>query len=129
METVEPCFEEPRLRWDKKQEIWVTEDAVCWDCGDGRFIFVPSGYKTNLASVPKIARPVFDTFGAHNRAAIIHDYLYEHRGWIGETQLKLAECDKIFLNIMTYDEVPKWKAQIMYWAVRLNVFNWFKDWR
>jgi hypothetical protein len=38
-------------------------------------IVVPEGYRTDLASVPRIMRALVDVAGRHNRAAILHDWL------------------------------------------------------
>lgn len=39
-------------------------------------VAVPSGMLTDLASVPRLARPLVDRVGPHLEAAIVHDFLF-----------------------------------------------------
>lgn len=56
-----------RLRVDGEKEHW---HSIC----------VPRGYKTDLASVPRLARLVFSRVGPYLEACVVHDWLYE--AWI-----------------------------------------------
>jgi|TARA_R110000744_G_scaffold61238_4_gene126569 hypothetical protein len=103
-------------------------------------ITAKKGFKTDLASVPRIAWVVIAPFDVA-RAAVIHDALYSairqnriKNGYpIGsdgkdETveskqsakQAKLV-ADKVFLEAMLEADVPtaNWKAYPAYWSVRL----------
>ena len=119
------CNKEPRLHWDRKKDIWVTDDKTCW-VEDDIFISVPPGFETDLATVPYPFRPVFRTYGRHNRATIIHDYLYKERGFVDGHTFTRKQCDNIFLNIMKEDGVSKFYRYVMYYSV--SVFNTFKKW-
>lgn len=101
-------------------------------------ITAPKGFKTDLASVPRIAWSFIAPFDIA-RAAVIHDALYsairEYReangyhvgsGGSGETQeskdtAKQAKevADKVFLEAMLVAEPPiaKWKAYASYYSV------------
>jgi hypothetical protein len=101
-------------------------------------IVVAKGYPTDGASIPRISWSLTGLLptGVHLGAAVMHDYLYQRRGKLteGEYQRQLTvdadwtpkdldwnrkQCDDMFLRIMqTAGETP-WKAQAMYWAVRL----------
>lgn len=86
-------------------------------------IVVPSKFKTDLASVPLVFRPIIPQDGQYTKAAVIHDYLYYTKGYFGTYTKK--QSDKIFLEAMEVLGVPLWKRKTMYRAVRLAFWN---DW-
>ncbi|MCL2874791.1 MAG: DUF1353 domain-containing protein [Betaproteobacteria bacterium] len=84
----------------------------------GRFpsivvISVPAGFITDLATIPRVLWSIFPPHGKYAKAAIIHDYLYNHairnKRW----------ADDIFLEAMRVLKVPCFTRTLMYWAVRL----------
>lgn len=79
----------------------------------GAIVLVPAGFITDLASVPRALWSVFPPHGKYAKAAILHDYLYEHA--INTKRY----ADNIFLEAMEVLGVPKWRRLAMYWAVRL----------
>ncbi|ELS8111650.1 DUF1353 domain-containing protein [Escherichia coli] len=95
-----------RWRLVEPFEFWQTErpDDV---------IYVPEGYVTDLASVPRILWSVFPPHGRYAEAAIIHDWLYDN------ALRTKAEADRIFLDAMKVLGVPRWRRVLMYAAVRL----------
>lgn len=78
--------------------------------------FVPVGFETDFASVPRFFWRVAPPWGRYLRAAVVHDYLY----YAGTTTR--ADADKTFLLIMEVDGVAAWRRNMMYWAVR--AFGW-----
>ena len=106
---------------------------------------VPVGFVTDFASVPRLTSPIFTLmailfiligwtvlgvglliiisalswfrpYGKHNKAAVLHDYLY---------QMKLVsrkQADDIFKETMRELKVAPWRRFFMYWAVRF--FAW-----
>lgn len=76
-------------------------------------IEVPSGYVTDLTSVPRLLWSIFPPNGRYAKAAIVHDYLYSNA--IGSK----AWADKVFLEAMGVLKVPHWRRFLMYTAVRL----------
>ena len=87
----------------------------------GKSITVPSGFTTDFASVPRGLWPLLPPLGKHSPAALVHDYLYDHR--IGTRK----EADKIFLDLMLKYSVPKWRAYVMYWGVRIGGKSWWTN--
>jgi hypothetical protein len=84
------------------------------------YFVVPEGFETNLASIPRLAHPIFPKSGKHNRAAALHDGCYAGvtRTLQGERQhVTKAIADAIFLEAMRADGVAGWRARVMYWAV------------
>ncbi|MFL1405392.1 DUF1353 domain-containing protein [Marinobacter sp. M1N3S26] len=75
-------------------------------------IVVPTGFKTDLDSVPRIP-VVYAAFkGRAVKSAVVHDYLYE-------SQRGKAFADRVFLDAMRHEGVPaRWRYPI-YWAVVL----------
>jgi hypothetical protein len=121
------CFPEPTLRWVRNVALWVTEADVCclWN---GILINVPAGFYTDLATIPwpLVGIPGASRFGHHNRACVIHDWLYMRRGRLDYEGVEMTrrEVDRLFLDLMLEDGVVAWKAYTMWAAVRLSPTNW-----
>ncbi len=76
-------------------------------------ITVKKGFKTDLASVPRILWFILPPHGYYGKAAVIHDYLYR------TGKLPRKQCDDIFKEAMQVLKVKPWKIWVMYTAVRL----------
>ncbi len=79
-------------------------------------IHVPRGFKTDLASIPWFAQPLFHFLrvGRYDRAAVVHDFLYatqRHRRSI---------CDRVLLEAMLADGVSPLVAYQIWLGVRLG---------
>lgn len=81
------------------------------DC-KSRYI-VPRGFKTDLASIPRLVWAIFPPHDLYLSASVLHDYFCES-DWISR-----KNGDKIFLEAMSHSNVPKWKRLCIYLAVRL----------
>lgn len=79
-------------------------------------ICVPVGKVTDLASTPRLFWVILPPFGRYTQAAVVHDYLY------GQKTLPRKVCDKVFYELMIKYGTYKWKAKLMYYAVRC--FGW-----
>lgn len=98
--------------WELKC-IWKVHVPFRYVYGDGPedFIEVPVDFTTDFASIPRIFWLIITPDGEYTQAAVFHDYLYR-------THLRpKAEADFMFLEFMSLLEVPRWKAEVMYWAV------------
>lgn len=84
--------------------------------GSELVVTVPEGFLTDLASVPRalwfLVPPHSPDYAA---AAVLHDYLYEWK----EGMFTRVVADGIFYEAMRVLGVAKWRAIIMYLAVRL----------
>ena len=98
------------------QEIGFTADIN----GKVQFeITVPKGFETNLASTPRFLWAILPPFGRYTQASVIHDYLYYSHEFIRSVS------DRIFYELMLRYGTYKWKAKLMFWAVRLfGRFAW-----
>ncbi len=85
---------------------------------DETFYIVPSGFVTGLASIPRIFRVLYSIHGKHTRAAVLHDWFYATNGH----DLTRKFCDNIFYDAMLELDVRKSKAWVIYKAVRM--FGW-----
>lgn len=74
------------------------------------------GFKTDLASVPRTARPIVRTWGRWTKPAVYHDHLYRQK------LLPRAECDRRFLEGMKAEGVSWPMRYAMYASVR--AFGW-----
>jgi hypothetical protein len=92
-------------------------------------ITVPAGSTTDFASVPQVFQSFVPRTGAWTKAAVVHDHLCERlRGYTYsasfpehrriEPTFNAVETDAVFEKIMIEDGVPRWKAAIMWTAVR-----------
>lgn len=95
---------------------WVLLDDLIWDDGERRIV-VPRGFVTDLASIPRIARGVFDQNGRSRRAAVLHDYTY------AVPLMTRAEADALFRRALATLGVGP-IARAFYWsAVRTGGWN------
>ena len=79
-------------------------------------ITVPTGFVTDLASVPRIFWDIFPPFGKYTQAAIIHDYIYKGHNYPRGT------CDNIFLEAMIVLGVS-WISRNIIWS-QLRLWGW-----
>lgn len=93
-------------------------------------IIVPARDKTDGASIPRFLWVIVGSpwSGKYPRAAVVHDRLCRAQGEIYGTDIVLTkkQVDQVFLEIMKYCEVSKFKRYKMYSAVRLarGKFDW-----
>jgi hypothetical protein len=104
-----------------KPDWWELFIPLYVQLSNGDKICIPVGYVTDFASVPPILWSLFPPIGKYNRAALIHDYLYD-------TQYKQRElgehnarkfADSEFLRIANEsDPNSKTRHYIMYLVIR-----------
>ncbi len=85
---------------------------------------VPRGFRTDLATIPRIFWGYLPPFGNYIEAAVIHDFLY---GIHGHEPRKAV--DDLFLEMMLVSGVRKSKAWLMYIGVRAFGWLFFKEQR
>jgi len=91
---------------------WVSQGEVVWTAQDLSGT-VPDKFVTDGASTPKILWNLFPPLGRYSIAAVVHDHLYRTHPFDRKT------CDKVFLALMVFLEVSRWRRRSMYRAVRL----------
>ncbi len=88
-------------------------------------ITIPSGFVTDFASIPRILRIIIPKLGRWNKAAVLHDYIYQNpesglRFEVGYVRWSRKGADVVFRDAMEDLGVIKWKRNLMYWAVRIG---------
>lgn len=97
---------------------WVLLSPLRWS-GEEWNIIVPDGFITDLASIPKVFRGVFDQNGASRRSAVLHDWLYCSQICSRRT------ADYLFLCAMKADGVGFVTRRLMYTAVRAGGWRYY----
>lgn len=96
-------------RWKLRAPWWFT-----WK-RDGLEIheFLPTGFETDFASIPRIYRWRFSPTGKQAPSALAHDFLYR------QAMQPRDVCDQVFLDGMEACGVGWWDRHVMHKAVRL----------
>lgn len=97
---------------------WILTNDLKLEYSTGVVITVPQGFKTDLASVPKIFWNVIPPYGEYTQASIVHDFLYQNKGSVCGLQFSRAESDKILYKLMIQAGTNYITANAMYYAVR-----------
>ena len=84
-------------------------------------ISVPTGFRTDLASVPRAPLIYLLTANTATAPAVLHDFLYVTR------PLRREIVDAVFYEAMKATGVPAWRRWIMWASVRSWPGNW-KTW-
>lgn len=78
-------------------------------------IYVPAGFITDFASVPRIPLAFMLFGGIGDYAAAVHDWLYRNGLYTRE------ECDAIYAELLEHvDKTSKFRASLMHRGVRLG---------
>jgi hypothetical protein len=85
----------------------------------GEIIFVPRGFVSDGASVPRALWAIYPPFGQYLEAAIVHDW-YCVLGRKGESPIDYKVAADVFREAMKVCGVNRWRRFKMYWAVRLG---------
>lgn len=92
---------------------------------EGNEYVVPAGFTTDYASVPRRPIAYLLTGCTAHRPSILHDWL------IRTEQCPREEADLLFLEAMESINMPEWRINLMYNAVRAeteNIANRPKPW-
>jgi hypothetical protein len=99
---------------DVDGETWIVHEDLRYESDHlhGALIEVPAGTKTDLASIPQLVWNIAPKTGLHDPGAVIHDWLYTSGA------VPKDDADSVFYEAMLVKGVPKWRAWVMYNAVR-----------
>jgi len=112
---VTPALSQLVVAWHPPA-MWVLRERLIFTSRTGVVVRVPVGFRTDLASVPRLPGLYITLGGLAHAPAAMHDYLY-HVGWLSR-----KESDLLFLEACELVGVPQWKANLLYFGVRL--FGW-----
>lgn len=79
----------------------------------GSVYTVPRGFKTDLASVPRLLWAVYSPHDLYLSASVLHDFFCE------SSFISRKDGDKLFLEAMKHSNVNWWKRHVVFWAVRI----------
>ena len=93
-------------------------------------IVVPTGFLTDMASVPKVGRAFVSRVGRYTEATVLHDWLYTYHKLHTKENIIYDEArafsDLLFLEVMKYMGVSWYRRTMIYRTVRW--FGWYA-WR
>jgi hypothetical protein len=103
---------------------WITTEVIRYQSDIAkRVIEIPSGFETDLASIPRLFMWVIPVNGKHRNAAIVHDYLYVKKPeWCSRSL-----ADSIFLEAMEVLGESRWRRAAMYAAVRVGGWLYWRE--
>lgn len=102
---IRPELEYLNGKWEVVQEISTTYLNFP--------VTVPVGFKSDLASIPRVFWSIYPPFGKYNGAVIIHDYLYTTK------ILPRNLSDDILFEQMKSDGVDTFTCVLFYITVRI----------
>ncbi len=105
-----------------KNDWWELYQPFKVQLSNGKTIVINAGYVTDFASVPRFLWALFPPIGKYNRAALVHDYLYDLQYRQKELGEKAARkfADKQFLYLANQVNVDaKFQNYVMYLMVRM----------
>ncbi|MBB5508183.1 DUF1353 domain-containing protein [Paraburkholderia atlantica] len=98
---------------DRDDGKWRLTQPLIYDSDVAKqVIVVPTGFVTDLASVPRVPIAYMLAGGTSNEAAVVHDYLYT------EHTVDRATADAVLKEASAVTGVPAWRRAIMWAAVR-----------
>jgi hypothetical protein len=107
---VEPATEKDTEQWRLVMPLVYQSDVA------DRTFYVPAGFITNFASVPRIPVVYELTGNTSSKAATVHDWLYTSH----EVERDIA--DAVLREASKATGVPLWRRAAMFYGVRL--FGW-----
>lgn len=81
---------------------------------------IPKGFRSDLASIPRMFWRFLPPWGCWRRAAFCHDALYR----LG--MFSRSECDTMFFHLMSHDRVHPAAKWLLYLGVRIGGWWAFK---
>jgi hypothetical protein len=103
------------VKYKVEDNRWVLSRALLYRTEGGWEVEVPKGYSTDLDSVPRIPFVYAWLKGQATKSAVVHDWLYDQK-------YNRRRADKILLEAMKDEGVPRSKRWAIYLGVR--TFGW-----
>lgn len=116
---------EPAVTYNNAE--WVLLDDCRYVALDGFMVTAKRGFKTDLASIPRLLWGFIASFELSLVAPIVHDLIYGSAGTVAlpdgevmpaDKRFDRKEADDLFLELMTRSKVAYWKRNVAYLAVR-----------
>lgn len=118
-------FPEPVTLQHEVDMRWTVAKTFCADVAgefgpSGHYVclYVPEGFVTDLASVPRVAWSILPPEGKYDEAAVIHDYIYSLSGQLPGVTFSRSDVDRILMLGMQSCGVSWLTRNTMWAAVR-----------
>lgn len=109
------------LRKIRRSKDWVLIDPLTYVDSYEHSFTIPAGFKTDLASVPRLCQWLYPKSDDYDAEACLHDYMYSR---VYNRYL----CDWVFLDAMISEGVKPWKYIGLFLGVRLGgYFAWRRN--
>lgn len=106
---------DPLVKRPDPEGEWELCETVLVRDGEREFV-IPKGFRSDLASIPRVVRPLMETSDLGILPPLAHDLLYR-RGGLG--LYTRVEADDLFHRLMIAESVSRSRRVAAYWAVRL----------
>ncbi len=116
---------DPAVTYDGRD--WILAGDCRYVALDGFAITARSGFRSDLASIPRLLWALIASFELSLVAPIMHDLIYRSGGRVALPQglveppdrtFLRKEADDLFLELMTRAKISYWKRNVAYLAVR-----------
>ncbi len=107
--------------------LWVVAEDCRYAALNGCIITAKKGFRSDLASIPRLFWAIIASFELSLVAPIMHDLIYRCGGSVilpagdvspaGKT-FNRKDADDLFLELMTRSNISYWKRNVAYLAVR-----------
>ena len=109
-------FDSPTLSVRRSSdELWEVLEPLVYRGRRDTFV-VPAGFRTDFASVPRIAVWLFPRFGRYTLAAVLHDWLTTVG--LATRVIDSRDADGVFRRVMAELDVPPVRRWLMWTGVR-----------
>lgn len=106
-----------------KKDYWVVKRSFIYFINDKNdYVYVPKGYLTDGASVPRIFWSIIPPWGKYGQSCVLHDYLCEYPYYFNDLTsytLNRKKVNTIFNDAMKATDVPKFTRSLIYSGVEL----------
>lgn len=104
-----------------KKDYWIVKRSFIYRLDDvGSYVYVPKGYLTDGASVPKVFWNVIPPWGKYGQSCVLHDYLCEYPYYFNgmeSTTINRKKVNDIFNDAMKAAKIPSTKRKMIYSGV------------
>lgn len=114
-----------RSRWLGDKWLYELVDPYVYEDADGISILVPSGFRHDGASVPRLAYTIsgLTPDGLIRAAALVHDFLYRFKGRVEPISTR-RQADALFVKIMRASGIRETQIWLAWLAVRIGGPRW-----
>lgn len=106
--------------------VVVLQERLRYQTPLGTLLIVPSGFKCDLASVPRWVRSIATPWNLSARAGVLHDCGCR---WYEVWKIPRREMDQLYRQALIDEGVSRWRAWIQFAAIRIGGRRAWEVWR